>query len=349
MQTNHLVIMAGGVGSRFWPMSTPQCPKQFIDVLGIGRSLLQMTVDRFQGLVENDHIWVVTSKDYINMIREQLPQLPMSNILAEPCMRNTAPCIAYVTWKIKMYYPNANIVVTPADHLVMNVASFNQVIREGLAYTAMTDAIVTVGIVPHRPETGYGYIKVTDQTSTGLAKVIAFKEKPDLETAKQYLRTMNYYWNSGIFIWNAQTIERSIRKYQPHLAELCDRMQEYFYTEQEQKIVDELFPLCQSISIDYAVMEQSDRIYVLPGDFGWSDLGTWGSLYEQLPHDAMNNAVVGEKIKLIESSGCVVQMPDNKRAVIQGLHHYIIAERNNTLLICRLEDEQRIKEFAKEI
>lgn len=349
MQTNHLVIMAGGVGSRFWPMSTPQCPKQFIDVLGIGRSLLQMSVDRFEGLIASEHIWVVTSKDYVEQVYDQLPQIPRSNILAEPCMRNTAPCIAYVAWKIKTHYPDANIVVTPADHLVINVATFNRIVREGLAYTAMSDAIVTIGIQPHRPETGYGYIKTTNHDMTGLAKVESFKEKPDLTTAKRYLSSGGYYWNSGIFIWNIDTIIASIRNYQPHLAGVCDKMQPYFFTAAEQNVVDELFPLCHSISIDYAVMEQSDRIYVLSGNFGWSDLGTWGSLYEQLPHDDMENAVVGEKIKLIDSSGCVVQMPANKKAVIQGLTDYIIAERDNTLLICRLQDEQRIKEFAKEL
>lgn len=347
MIKNHLVIMAGGVGSRFWPMSTPERPKQFIDVLGIGRTLLQLTVDRFSGLCPIENVWVVTAEKYRDLVKEQLPDIPSSNILLEPCMRNTAPCIAYVTWKIKKIDPEANLVISPSDHIVMNVAEFQRVIRQGLEFTSVGDRILTLGMHPTRPETGYGYIK--GQGGDEIEKVLEFKEKPDIETAKVYLKDGNYTWNSGIFLWSVRTIEKAFRTYQPLMAELFDSLNDSFYTAGEQQAIDRKFPQCEKISIDYAVMEHASNVYVLPADFGWSDLGTWGSLHELSEKDTRSNAVVGEGVRMIECENCVVRVSDDKKMVIQGLNDYIIAEQDGIFLICRKTEEQRIKEFSEKL
>lgn len=346
---NHLVIMAGGVGSRFWPMSTPERPKQFIDVLGTGRTLLQLTVDRFRDICPMENVWVVTSVRYRDLVREQLPGIPADNILLEPCMRNTAPCIAYVAWKIRRRDPDAVLVVSPSDHIVLDTAEFARVVRKGLAFVAGGERILTLGMQPTRPETGYGYIQVKPQGAVHgeeIREVEAFREKPDLATAQAYLAAGGYYWNAGIFLWNVRTIEKAFRDNCPAIAAVFDELAPDLYTSREQEQVDRLFPGCPSISIDYAVMEHARNICVFPASFGWSDLGTWGSLYEQIPHDAARNAVVGEGVRLVESGGCVVHVPAGRRMVVQGLQDYIIAESDGTLLICRKADEQRIKEFS---
>ena len=343
----HIVIMAGGIGSRFWPMSTPECPKQFIDVTGCGKSLIQLTVERFQGLCIPDNIWIVTSDKYKETVRKQLPSVPPHHILTEPVARNTAPCITYACWKIKKHHPDANIVVTPADALVINTDEFRRVIAKALLMTDQSKAIVTIGIRPCRPETGYGYIAAGEEVDQDIRKVDEFKEKPDLKTAQQYVDAGNYFWNAGIFVWNVKTIEEAIRRYAPGIAEVFDRIYPEFYTEREKETIEELFPTCESISIDYAVMEKAERIYVLPAEFGWSDLGSWGSLHSLLPKDNRNNAIVGENIRLYECNNCIVHTAHLKQAVIQGLDGYIIAEKEGTLLICKLAEEQRIKEFSK--
>ncbi len=345
---NHVVIMAGGIGSRFWPMSTPECPKQFIDVMGCGRSLIQLTVDRFRSVCDPSQVWIVTSQQYIDIVREQLPEVPADNILAEPCRRNTAPCIAYVAWKIYKKYPNANIVVTPSDALVLDTVEFRRVITQALDFTAQSNAIVTIGIRPSRPETGYGYIAAAQQVGDSeICKVDQFKEKPSLEVAKTYLAAGNYLWNAGIFVWNVDTVVNAIKEYQPQLADIFDNLTPALYTHQEPVEIERLFPTCPNISIDYAVMEKSPNIYVHPADFGWSDLGTWGSLHTHLSHDDKGNAAVGN-VKLFDSNNCIVHAPGMKRVVVQGLDGYIIAEKDNTLLICRLDEEQRIKDFSAE-
>ena len=315
----HIVIMAGGIGSRFWPMSTPECPKQFIDVTGCGKSLIQLTVERFQGLCIPDNIWIVTSEKYKETVRKQLPSVPPHHILTEPVARNTAPCITYACWKIKKHHPDANIVVTPADALVINTDEFRRVIAKALLMTDQSKAIVTIGIKPCRPETGYGYIAAGEEVDQDIRKVDEFKEKPDLKTAQQYVDAGNYFWNAGIFVWNVKTIEEAIRRYAPGIAEVFDRIYPEFYTEREKETIEELFPACESISIDYAVMEKAERIYVLPAEFGWSDLGSWGSLHSLLPKDNRNNAIVGENIRLYECNNCIVHTPHLKQAVIQGL------------------------------
>ena len=345
---NHIVIMAGGIGSRFWPMSTPEYPKQFVDVLGTGRTMIQMTVDRFSTICPMDNIWVVTSADYVNIVRQQLPQVPPQNILPEPAMRNTAPCIAYACWKIRRQDPDANVVVTPSDALVQNVDEFRRVIGKALDFTVAGKRIVTIGIKPTRPETGYGYIAAGDSVSgTELNVVESFREKPVLEVAKEYLSAGNYLWNAGIFVWNIDTITDSIRTYNPDLAGKMDLMAEAFGTEQEAERVAEIFPTCEKISIDYAVMEKADYIYTIPGDFGWSDVGTWGSLWTLLPHDAEGNAVVGENVHLNECKGCIVHAQGAESLVLQGLEDCIVVHRGGRMLICKLSEEQRIKDFQK--
>lgn len=344
--------MAGGIGSRFWPMSSAQLPKQFIDVLGCGRTLIQLTVDRFKGICLPENVWVVTSANYAEIVKEQLPEVSEDHILLEPCRRNTAPCIAYVSWKIKAKNPKANIVVTPSDHIVMDVREFGRVVTSAMNFTAESDAIVTLGMKATRPETGYGYIEadltMACPSNKEIYRVDAFKEKPNLATAERYLQRNNYFWNAGIFIWNVNTIVNALRVYQPSMAEIFERMLPYYYTDEEQAVVNELFPTCENISVDYAIMEKADEIYVFPASFGWSDLGTWGSLHENSEKDAHNNVCIGPNIKLYESRNCVVHTTQEKKVVVQGLDGYIVAEKNNTLLVCRLSEEQRIKEFSAE-
>lgn len=347
---NHLVVMAGGVGSRFWPMSTAERPKQFIDVLGIGKTLLQLTVDRFDSICPLENVWVVTNKSYADTVREQLPDLPEGNILCEPCRRNTAPCIAYVSWKIKAKNPKANIVVTPSDHIVADKAEFQRVVKTCMTFTSETDAIVTLGMKPTRPETGYGYIKA-DLSSSSLRnkeifRVDAFREKPDLETAKKYIKKPEYYWNAGIFIWKASTIVNAFRIYQPAMSKIFEGLLPVYGTANEQKEIDRLFPECENISVDYGIMEKAEEIFVCPSDFGWSDLGTWGSLLEQTKRDLYGNSCIGPDIHLFETSNCMIHTAQEKKVVVQGLDGYIVAENNDTLLICRLSEEQRIKQFS---
>ena len=351
-RNNHLVIMAGGVGSRFWPMSTVEKPKQFIDVLGVGKSLLQLTVERFGDICKAENVWVVTNKAYVNLVKEQLPELPDGNILCEPCRRNTAPCIAYVSWKIKSKDPKANIVVTPSDHIVTNTEEFRRVIKSCLDFTMDSDAIVTLGMKPTRPETGYGYIQA-DLTSSSLRnkeifRVYSFREKPDLDTAKQYISKNNYFWNAGIFIWNVSTIVNAFRVYQPAISKVFEGMLPIYGTDKEQLMIDEKFPECKSISVDYAIMEKAEEIFVCPADFGWSDLGTWGSLLVNTKKDLYGNSCIGNEIDVFETSNCIIHTTQEKKVIVQGLDGDIVAENDNTLLICRLTEEQIIKQFTRE-
>lgn len=349
---NHLVIMAGGVGSRFWPMSTPECPKQFIDVFGTGRTFIQMTVDRFKGVVDMPNVWVVTSQNYAEIVREQLPDIPASNILLEPCRRNTAPCIAYVAWRIKSQDPQANLVVAPSDHIVLNVPEFQRVIQSALKFTAETDAIVTLGMKPTRPETGYGYIQADlgshSLRNKNIFRVDSFKEKPDLATAKKYVKQSEFFWNSGIFVWSVSTIVNALRIYAPEISTIFETLLPHYGTPQEQELINKEFPKCPNISVDYAILEKADEIFVIPADFGWSDVGTWGSLVTLLDKDEQGNAVVGQNVKLYETKNCMVHTTEERRVVIQGLEDCIVAEKGNTLLICKLSEEQRIKEFSAE-
>ena len=348
-QNNHLVIMAGGIGSRFWPMSTEERPKQFIDVLGVGHTLIQMTLDRFRGVCPMENVWVVTNERYADLVHEQLPDVPVDHILQEPCRRNTAPCIAYVSWRIKMTDPKANVVVSPSDHIVTNVDEFRRVITSCLKFAGETDAVLTLGMKPTRPETGYGYIQA-DLTSNSprnreIYRVDQFKEKPDLETAKHYISEHNFFWNAGIFVWSVETIVNALRVYAPRINNIFERMQNVMGTSQEQETINKVYPDCDNISIDYAVMENAEEIFVFPADFGWSDLGTWGSLLLQSQRDMYGNGLIGKNIHTFECRNCIVHTVQEKKVILQGLDGYIVAEHDDTLLICKLSEEQRIKQF----
>ena len=348
----HLVIMAGGVGSRFWPMSTAERPKQFIDVLGVGRTLFQLTYDRFEGICDPKNVWVVTNERYAAIVHEQLPEIPLENILKEPCRRNTAPCIAYVSWRIKNADPKANIVVAPSDHIVTNPTEFRRVITACLKFTSESDAIVTLGMKPTRPETGYGYIEAdlaqSSARNKGIYRVVKFREKPELETAIKYIQQSNFLWNAGIFIWSANTIINAFRVYEPSLARIFDRIRDKLGTPEEQKAIDEVYPDCDNVSVDYAIMEKADEIFVCPASCGWSDLGTWGSLLIQSKKDLYGNAVIGGNVDLYDTKNSIINVHDAKKVVVQGLEGYIVAEHDGVLLICQLSEEQRIKQFSGE-
>lgn len=351
LKNNHVVIMAGGIGSRFWPMSTKEKPKQFIDVLGVGRSLLQLTFDRFKGICNPENVWVLTNKNYADLVHEQLPEVPVGNILREPSRRNTAPCIAYVSWRIKNADTKANIVVTPSDHIVADTAEFRRVVTQCLKFTSESDAVVTLGMNPTRPETGYGYIQADLRSPSvrnkEIFRVDQFREKPDLATAKQYVKQNNFFWNAGIFIWSASTIINAFRIYAPSIAKIFDDIREKLGTEEEQALIDERYPECESISVDYAIMEKAEEIFVCPADFGWSDLGTWGSLLLQSQRDLYGNAAIGGNVSLYDTKNCIIHATEEKKVVVQGLDGYIVAEKNDTLLICKLSEEQRIKLFQE--
>ena len=349
--SNHLVIMAGGVGSRFWPMSTTDTPKQFVDVMGCGKTMIQLTLDRVRGVVSPDKVWVVTSVKYADIVRKQLPDVPAGNILTEPCRRGTAPCIAYVSWRIKAIDPHANIVVTPSDHIVMDVNEFQRVVKSTLNFVSETDAIVTLGMKPNRPETGYGYIQADLAFSSArnkeMYRVDSFREKPDIETATKYISKNNFFWNSGIFIWNLSTIVNAFRVYQPAMSDIFEDLLPLYGTDKEQEAINEKFPECENISVDYAILEKAEEIFVFPADFGWSDLGTWGSLLMNTERDIYGNSCIGPNIKVYETSNCMIHTTQEKRVVIQGLEGFIVAEKDDSLLICKLSEEQRIREFSE--
>ena len=333
-------------------MSTEECPKQFIDVLGVGSSLLQLTYQRFRGICDPKNVWVVTNQRYADIISRQLPDVPKSNILLEPCRRNTAPCIAYVSWRIKAQNPKANIVVTPSDHIVTNEDEFRRVITSCMKFTSETDAIVTLGMKPNRPETGYGYIQADLSSSSPRNKEIfrvdSFREKPYLETAKAYIQQSSYFWNAGIFIWSVGTIVNAFRIYQPSMSKIFESLLPIYGTPEEQSAIDKCYPECQNISVDYAIMEKVEEIFVCPADFGWSDLGTWGSLLMHTKHDLYGNSLIGNHISVFDSHNCIIHATEATKVVVQGLDDCIVAMKDGTLLVCKLSEEQRIKQFSEQ-
>lgn len=351
MASNHVVVMAGGVGSRFWPMSTEECPKQFIDVLGCGRTLLQLTIDRFVGICPVENIWVLTSETYAPLVQEQLPMIPAGNILKEPCRRNTAPCIAYAAWKIKKRDPHANMVVTPSDHFVADVQEFRRVITSSLSFVSGSDAILTLGIKPTRPETGYGYIEAVlgnpSLSNKEVYRVDSFKEKPSLDVARSYVAKNNFYWNSGIFIWNVSTIVNAFRVYQSPIASIFESIVPYYDTAEEQDRVNAVFPECRNISVDYAIMERADEIFVFPSSFGWSDLGTWMSLHNNMQKDLNGNVSIGVNAQFSDSHNCIVNVRGVDNVVVIGVNDCIISENGGNLLVCRMSDDNRVKEFSE--
>lgn len=348
-ENNYLVILAGGAGSRFWPISSEELPKQFLDILGCGRTLIQLTLERFNGLIPKENVWVVTAEKYREIVMEQLPEIPSSNILCEPCRRNTAPCICYVSWKIKKLNTKANIVVSPSDHLVVDIQAFQSAIDDSLSFAAETDAVVTLGLKPTRPETGYGYIKAdltySSSRKHNIFRVDEFKEKPTLEIAKEYIQSPNYLWNSGIFIWNVNTIINAFRVYEPEVSSIFEGLMPYYGTDKEQNKIDESYPLCKNISVDYAILEKAEEIFVFPASFSWSDLGTWNSLREQSDMDKYGNVCIGDNIKLYDTYNTIVHTCNKKEVIVEGLDGYVVAEKEGKLLVCRLSEEQRIKLF----
>lgn len=348
-ENNYLVILAGGAGSRFWPISSEELPKQFLDILGCGRTLIQLTLERFNGLIPKENVWVVTAEKYREIVMEQLPEIPSSNILCEPCRRNTAPCICYVSWKIKKLNTKANIVVSPSDHLVVDIQAFQSAIDDSLSFAAETDAVVTLGLKPTRPETGYGYIKAdltySSSRKHNIFRVDEFKEKPTLEVAKEYIQSPNYLWNSGIFIWNVNTIINAFRVYEPELSSIFEGLMPYYGTDKEQNKIDESYPQCKNISVDYAILEKAEEIFVFPASFSWSDLGTWNSLREQSDMDKYGNVCIGDNIKLYDTYNTIVHTCNKKEVIVEGLDGYVVAEKEGKLLVCRLSEEQRIKLF----
>ena len=349
----YCVIMAGGIGSRFWPLSKNNYPKQFLDVLGTGKSFIRATFERFLPVVKAEHFLVVTNAAYKQLVLEQLPELKDSQVLCEPMRRNTAPCIAYATWRILSQSKEASIAVTPADHLVTNEGEFQRVISQGLDFVeGHPDALMTIGIRPSRPETGYGYIEVApddDRQHRGeVVKVENFKEKPDLATARQFLQSGNYYWNSGIFLWSTHAITAAFRRHLPAMADLFDQGNGLFGTPREQDFINRQFEQCENISVDYGIMERAASRHTVCADFGWSDIGTWGSLYTHAAHDPQGNAASGRTV-LVDTTKSVINIEPGYEAIVQGLDHCLVALRDHSLLVCRLDDEQQIKLWVEQL
>lgn len=338
--------MSGGIGSRFWPFSREARPKQFLDFFGTGRSLIQMTFDRFKKVIPVENIFIVTNEAYSGLIAEELPELNPNQILLEPIRRNTAPCVAFASYHINAINPNANIVVAPSDHLILKEDEFVEVIKGAYEFVARNKVLLTLGIRPSRPETGYGYIQLSDECIDGITKVKVFTEKPDYDLAKVFFESGEFLWNSGIFIWNVKTILDAFHQYLPEISNLFDRAVDLFGTDKEKEFINENFPICPNISIDYGIMEKASNVCVQASDFGWSDLGTWGSLYEISDKDKDANVSLISKTLYFDSSENIVTLPSGKLAVIQGLQDYIVAEADNVLLICKKEEEQRIKQFV---
>ena len=340
--------MAGGIGSRVWPFSRNNRPKQVLDFFGTGRSLLQMTFDRFSRLMPVENILIVSNILYRDLILEQLPEIKPSQVLLEPNRRNTAPCIAYAVNRIKSMTDKANIVVAPSDHLIMKEIDFIDAIKTGLDFVEHNDSLLTLGIKPSRPETGYGYIQI-DEGDSSLRKVKTFTEKPNAELAQIFFETGEFFWNSGIFLWNLQTIDHAFHSLLPEVALKFDGGKNVYNTVDEQKFIDDMYATCPNISIDYGIMEKAANVHVLCSDFGWTDLGTWGSLYEMSEKDVDANVTLKCKTMFYESKSNIVALPSDKLAVIQDLNGYIVAESDNVLLICKLEDEQRIRQFVNDV
>lgn len=343
---NYCVIMSGGIGSRFWPFSREARPKQFLDFFGTGRSLLQMTVDRFKKILPVENIFIVTNESYAEMTMKEVPELNPNQILLEPLRRNTAPCIAYAGYHINAINPNANIIVAPSDHLILKEDEFATVLKKALDFVDKNPILLTLGIKPNRPETGYGYIQIDEEKIDGVNKVKVFTEKPNYELAKIFYESGEFLWNSGLFIWNTKTIIDAFHENMPEIASIFDQGIGLYTTKEEKKFIEKHYAYCPNISIDYAIMEKASNVCVIAADFGWSDLGTWGSLHEISDKDKEANVALTCEALFFDSSENIVALPAEKLAIIQGLNNYIVAESDGVLLICKKEDEQRIKQFV---
>ncbi|MTI29886.1 mannose-1-phosphate guanylyltransferase [Xanthovirga aplysinae] len=349
MKSNtYVIIMAGGIGSRFWPYSRNHRPKQFLDVLGAGMSLLQMTYERFLMICPPENIFVVTNEHYSELVKEQLPGLKEEQILQEPERRNTAPCIAYASYKIQEKDPDANIIVAPSDHAVFKEASFVTSIKQALATANKGENLVTIGIKPNRPETGYGYIQYEKGVPGEVVKVKSFTEKPNEEKAKEFIKSGNYFWNAGIFIWNIKSIIRAFENYLPEIAGLFEEGRTSFNTTDEQAFINSNYGKCPNISIDYGIMEKAPNVYVVLSDFGWSDLGSWHALHEIKDKDEQQNVIEANALTY-DSDNCMIKGPEDKLIIVQGLKNYLVAECDNVLLICEKDQVHRFSQYLKDV
>ncbi len=347
-QDTYVVIMAGGVGSRFWPYSRNYRPKQFLDVLDTGYSLIQLTNNRFKNICPQENVYVVTNDSYVDLVKEHLPDLSDHQILSEPVGKNTAPCIAYASYKIAARNKNANIIVTPSDHTVFKEREFEEVISTAVASAATSDRIITIGIKPNKPETGYGYIQFLPDSDDHVKKVKTFTEKPDLELAKKFIESGDFVWNAGIFIWNVNTIQSAFEKFLPDIAELFAQGESYFFSPQEPTFIKEVYYQCKNISIDYAVMEKASNVYVVRADFGWSDIGSWATLHDMKKKDEHNN-VFEATVLAYDTKNCIVKGPKDKLIIVQGLDGYLVADIDNVLVICEKNNEQQFRNFSADI
>ena len=347
----YAIIMAGGIGSRFWPISRTSYPKQFIDILGTGKTLIQNTYDRFLKVCPKENIFVVTNESYTDLVKEQLPDMEDQQILTEPVMRNTAPCVAYGCFKIESMNPDAAIVVAPSDHLILDEAAFVVAIEKSLKTATEQNCLITLGIKPSRPDTGYGYIQYTDQTlHDEFHKVKTFTEKPTVDIAKTFIQSGDFLWNAGIFVWSAKAIVEAFNNYLPEMHEIFAEARSVYNSDQEKSFVHKIYQRCINISIDYGIMEKASNVYVLPSEFGWSDLGTWASIYQLADKDYVGNAVIpSDKVIMYDSSNCMVNVPGEKLVILQGLHDFIVVESNNSLLICPRDQEQNIKQVVADV
>lgn len=343
------VIMAGGIGTRFWPLSTHKHPKQFIDILGLGRTFIQMTYDRFRRVCPPENFIIVTGTPYKKLVLEQLPELKEHQILTEPHRRNTAPCIAYANHHIAAQTEEASIVVTPADHLIMNEEEFERIINNGFKFVEENNSLLTIGIEPNRPETGYGYIQRGTKVTNEIAQVKTFTEKPDLKLAEIFLESGEFLWNSGMFMWTLKNINEAFEAFLPEVQYLFNKGKGLYMTTKEQDFINNMYADCQNISIDYGIMEKAQNVYVHSADFKWSDLGTWGSMYNHTPHDKSGNGIVGKNVKTYETKDCIIHIPDNNIAIIEGLEDYIVVNASNRILICKRKDEQKIRQFVNDL
>lgn len=349
-QNCYVAIMAGGIGSRFWPLSRVDYPKQFLDILGTGRTLIQQTYDRFSKLVPKENIFVITANEYLEIAKEQLPELTSQNFIGEPFRKNTGPCIAYVSFKLQQINPEGSVIIAPADHLILEEEKFLNICNEALGFANHFNSLVTIGITPTYPNTGYGYIQHEGiEVAPSIYKVKTFTEKPNKQLAETFIASGDFLWNSGIFIWKLKNGLQSFKKHLPEIYELFTGEEDKLNTTEEQEFIERIYPQCSNISIDFGVMEKADNVYVIPAAIGWSDLGTWNSAWENMEKDYLENAVAGNNVIVFDANKCIVHVPDGKLVVLQGLDDYIIADTKDVLLICQKEKEQEIKEYVAEV
>lgn len=339
----YVAIMAGGIGSRFWPGSRVSRPKQFLDILGVGKSLIRLTFERFLKVCPKENIFIVTNKIYKDLVKEHLPELTDNQILCEPSRNNTAPCVAYTCFKLGNLEPDANIIIAPSDHIILDETTFAKTVNQGVDFVSQNEALLTLGIQPTHPNTGYGYIKFSNDHNNGIHKVLQFTEKPNLETAKEFITDGSYLWNAGIFIWNVKTILKSFQTNAVEIYDILAKGEDAYNTEGEQAFIDKAYPTTPSISVDYAIMEKADNVYTIPSSFGWSDLGTWGSLFIESEKDEHNNAINANEIQIENVENCLIRMPKDKLLVAKDLDDYIIIDEEDVLLIYPKSKEQEIK------